>query len=140
MRPNQISVDKSKDAVLLPLFGSLVPFHVSTIKSVVKSEEGPKAFLRINFYAPGAAPGKDCAPSMQAALARYGEAIFVRTLNFMSRDHRNMNNVVAMIKAMQKKIKTERDAEAQRAGLVEQPRLVLTRDAKYPRLQVRQKC
>ena len=65
IRPNAISVDKSHNAVLLPMFGTLVPFHVSTIKSAVKSEEGTKAFLRINFYAPGAAPGKECPLSMQ---------------------------------------------------------------------------
>ena len=40
----------------------------------------------------------------------------------------------ALIKAMQKKIKTEREAEKQRADLVEQPKLVLTRDGKVPRL------
>ena len=45
-----ILVDKAHDALLLPLFGTLVPFHISTVKSVVKSDEGHKAFLRINFY------------------------------------------------------------------------------------------
>jgi nucleosome binding factor SPN SPT16 subunit len=114
-RPNQIAIDKAKEAVLLPLFGSLVPFHVSTIKSVVKSEEGAKAFLRLNFYAPGAAPGKECSPAMQAAMLRNPASIYVRTLNFMSRDHRNMNNVVAMIKAMQ--VRGQGEQRLRRAGL-----------------------
>jgi nucleosome binding factor SPN SPT16 subunit len=34
-----------------------VPFHISTIKSINKTEEGQKAFLRINFYSIGSAPG-----------------------------------------------------------------------------------
>jgi len=134
LRPCQISVDKAHSAVLLPVFGSLVPFHVSTIKSAVKSEEGAKALLRINFYAPGQAPGKECAASMQAAMLRHPSAIFVRTLSYMSKEHRNMANVVALIKSMQKTIKVEREAAAQRAGLQEQPKLRLTTDAKFPRL------
>lgn len=50
IRANAIAVDKAHDAVLVPLFGTLVPFHISTIKSVVKVEEGHKAFLRFNFF------------------------------------------------------------------------------------------
>jgi nucleosome binding factor SPN SPT16 subunit len=134
VRPCQISVDKAHNAVLLPVFGSLVPFHVSTIKSAVKSDEGAKALLRINFHAPGAAPGKECAVPMQAAMLRHPAAIFVRTLSFMSKDQRNMNNVVSLIKTMQKAVKVEREAAAQRAGLLEQPKLRLTTDAKFPRL------
>ena len=133
VRPCAVTVDKAHSAVLLPLFGTLVPFHVSTVKSVVKSEEGAKALLRLNFYAPGAAPGKECAASMQAALARHPAAAFIRTLTFSSKDHRNMANVVAMIKAMQKSVKVEREAAAQRAGLVEQPKLRLSTD-RFPRL------
>ena len=134
VRPCAVTVDKAHNAVLVPLFGSLVPFHVSTVKSAVKSEEGAKALLRLNFYAPGAAPGKECAAPMQAALLRHPAAIFVRTLTFSSKDHRNMANVVAMIKSMQKSVKVEREAAAQRAGLVEQPKLRLNTDAKFPRL------
>jgi len=126
-------VDKAHDAVLVPLFGALVPFHVSTIKSVTKTEEGHKTFLRLNFYAPGTAPGKECGPSMLAALRRHPQAIFVRTLSFMSRDGRNMGHIAQTIKAMQKKLKTERDEAATRAGLVEQQKLVLARD-RFPRL------
>lgn len=135
VRPNQIQVDKTHDAVLLPMFGGLVPFHVSTIKSVIKLEEGSKAILRVNFHAPGAAPGKDCPPSMLKALKEYSDqGVFIRTLSFQCKDHRNMNSVAQVIKAMQKKIKTEREQEAQKAGLVEQPKLNLIRDAKISRL------
>lgn len=130
-----IVVDKSHDAVLVPMFGTLVPFHISTIKSVVKTEEGQKAFLRFNFYAPGQSAGKECAPSMRAALMRHPDSLYVRTLNFMSRDHHNMNNVVQIVKAMQKKLKTEREAEAQSSGLVEQAKLLVIKGSRIQRLQ-----
>ena len=128
-----LSVDKAHDAVLVPLFGTLVPFHISTIKSVTKTEEGPKSFLRLNFYAPNQALGKDVHPAMAAAVARNGASIFVKTLNFMSRDGRNLASVEAQIKALQKKDRAEREAHKQAANLVEQARLILSKD-RVPRL------
>eukprot|EP00965_Chrysotila_dentata_P013242 437319-Pleurochrysis_carterae.AAC.2 len=53
LKLNQTFVDGGKEAVLIPIFGRLVPFHISTIKNVSKSEEGVWTFLRINFVAPG---------------------------------------------------------------------------------------
>jgi nucleosome binding factor SPN SPT16 subunit len=88
-----ISIDKSHDALLVPLFGTMVPFHVSTIKSIVKSDEGHKAFLRINFYSSNQSLGKDAAPSMAAAVLHHPDALYIRTLNFMSRDHRNFGMI-----------------------------------------------
>jgi nucleosome binding factor SPN SPT16 subunit len=46
----QIYVDTRRDTVLLPVYGVMVPFHISTIKNVSKNEDD----LRINFIAPGA--------------------------------------------------------------------------------------
>ena len=132
-RANAIIVDKAHNAVLVPLFGTLVPFHVSTIKSVVKSEEGLKAFLRLNFYSANQALGKDVAPAMAAAVQRHGESIFIRTLNFASRDHRNLTAVEAQIKVMQKNARAARETAKQQATLVEQPKIILSKD-KVPRL------
>lgn len=42
---------------------------------------------------------------MVAAVGRHPDALFIRTLNFVSRDHRNMQAVEAQIKAMQKKVR-----------------------------------
>lgn len=40
------------------MYGSAVPFHISTIKNVTKTEEGSKVVLRINFQSPGQIAGK----------------------------------------------------------------------------------
>ena len=108
IRQCQIAVDKDHNCVLVPLFGTHVPFHINTIKSVAKSEEGHKAFLRLNFYAPAQALGKDVAPNMAAAVGRHPDNIFIRTLNIVSRDHRNLIAVEAQIKAMQKKVRKQK--------------------------------
>ena len=53
MRPHQIFVDLEREAVLLPIHGMHVPFHIATIKNVVQPEPDAAAYLRINFYTPG---------------------------------------------------------------------------------------
>ena len=52
----QIYVDAKRDAVLLPIYGLPVPFHIATIKSVALSKAddgGDYSNLRINFNLPG---------------------------------------------------------------------------------------
>ena len=47
-------VDRENQAVLVPIFGMVVPFHISCIKSVSATAERSGAFLRLNFYHFGA--------------------------------------------------------------------------------------
>lgn len=44
--------------MILPVYGQAVPFHISTIKNVSKSDEGEFVLLRFNFITPGQATGK----------------------------------------------------------------------------------
>lgn len=48
LRSRQILVDVKAEAILLPIYGYLVPFHVSTVKNASRLEE----YLRINFVTP----------------------------------------------------------------------------------------
>lgn len=57
MKRNQIYCDKDKECVLLPLFGYHVPFHISCIKSVSKSDEENSTFLRLNLFYPTGSAG-----------------------------------------------------------------------------------
>ena len=45
--------DDQAKAVILPIFGIPVPFHVSTIKNVIKNEDGNTTLLRVTFQNPG---------------------------------------------------------------------------------------
>jgi len=47
-----LMLDKPQETLLIPLWGVLVPFHISTIRNVTKSEEGDSTFLRFNFLIP----------------------------------------------------------------------------------------
>jgi nucleosome binding factor SPN SPT16 subunit len=39
--------------VILPIYGLAVPFHLSTLKNLSKSDEGDYVSLRFNFVTPG---------------------------------------------------------------------------------------
>ena len=44
--------------MILPIYGFAVPYHISTIKNVTKTEESDYMVLRINFQSPGQIAGK----------------------------------------------------------------------------------
>lgn len=44
--------------MVLPIYGQAVPFHLSILKNVSKSDEGDHVLLRFNFITPGQATGK----------------------------------------------------------------------------------
>lgn len=53
MKNGQIYVDMKNDCVVLPIYGQMVPFHISVIKNVSKQEEDKKiTALRLNFHIP----------------------------------------------------------------------------------------
>lgn len=75
MNPYKLKVDMEKEAILVPINGHVVPFHISTIKNMTQ----PDPDLRINFYIPGAALGKEVAKNTQYLIIKYGaKAVFVK--------------------------------------------------------------
>lgn len=135
-RSTQITVDRAHDCILVPILGQLVPFHISTIKTISKTEEGKKAFLRLQFYGPTGtgAVGKDVPPSMAKALMAHPELAYIKSLNFVSKEHKNFVTVEQLVKAMLKKFRADRKEESERAGLVAQDKLIMSRDDKIPRM------
>lgn len=133
-KPKQIMVDMVAEAVLLPIKGIPVPFHISTIKNVSKSEEDKCTILRINFFAPGASAGRDCAPAMTHMLSKYDHQMFIKELGFRSVDAHNLNLQFRLIKELQKRVKQRQQQEKEESDLVVQENLILTRDRRVPRL------
>ena len=54
----RIYVDESRQSVILPVYGYAVPYHISTIKNVTKTDGVDAMTLRINFQTPGQIAGK----------------------------------------------------------------------------------
>lgn len=134
-KPTKISVDKEREIVLLPMMGQLLPVHIATIRNVTKTEEDGLHMLRFNFYTPQSAAGKECLPAMVKSLGDFAQTPFIRSLNFTSKDSRNMNLQLRLIKDMQKRARQAAQLEKEEAAVKEQPKLIIDRTQKTPRLQ-----
>ncbi|KAJ0407686.1 hypothetical protein ATCC90586_001868 [Pythium insidiosum] len=134
LRERQVMVDMRAEAVILPINGVPVPFHISTIKNVSKSEEEKATYLRINFYTPGASLGRDVLPAMQNVVAKFPNLMYIKELGFRSSDAHNLNNQFRLIKELQKRVKQREQREQEESDLVVQEDLILTRDRRVPRL------
>ena len=136
----KIYVDKKYETIILPIFGVPVPFHIATIKNISNSIEGDYTYLRLNFYHPGAAVGKD-----GFGYATPPEATFLKEMTFRSTNVKepgelmapsaNLNTAFKMIKDIQKKYKTVQAEEKEKADLVAQDKLILSHGKGNPRLK-----
>lgn len=134
----KIYVDKRNEAVILPIFGVPVPFHISTIKNVSTSVEGDYLYLRINFFFPGSTLEK-------GSVFPSNEATFLKELTYRSyalkeqgevnSPAQNLQDSFVSIKTVQKKFKTRVDEEKELEGVVKQDTLVLTQNKVGPKLK-----
>ena len=92
-RPS-IIVDEGHEAVVMPIRGWIVPFHVSTIKTVTMRADGGSSYIQFTFNVPGStgggasAGGNNYAPVLQNP-----NSIFLKELTFKSGDIRHATSV-----------------------------------------------
>lgn len=130
--PNRLKVDLEKECLLLPINGQLVPFHISTIKSMTQ----PDPDMRINFYIPGAALGKEVPKNMQQLVIKYGgRAMFIKELTFRSLDGKNLPTVYQQFQELRRRIRQREQKAEQEKDLVVQTKLIRIKDQRVPRLQ-----
>ena len=101
LKLNQTHVDGKAETVLVPVNGRLVPFHISTIKNVVKHEHEGWTSLRIQFVAPGVTASF---ASQQAALPAEADeqSHFIREITLKAKVATNLNNTFRLIKELRK--------------------------------------
>lgn len=129
---NRVTVDIEREAIIVPLNGMMIPFHISTIKSVTQ----PDPDMRINFYIQGAALGKEVAKNMQYLIAKYGSKYaFIKELTFRSTDGKNLNDVFHQFQELRKRVKQREQQAEQVKDLVVQGKLIRIKDQRVPRLQ-----
>ena len=121
-RKTQIFVDARNEAVILPIHGQKVPFHVSTIKNVSKNEEGKFTYLRINFFAPGVML-RDSGYYLPEA--RTPSTFYLRELTFKSADSKPISNSFRLLKELIKRVKAKENEELEKKDLVDQEGIVL---------------
>ncbi|CAL4892397.1 unnamed protein product [Urochloa decumbens] len=119
----EIQVDKQNEAILLPIYGFMVPFHVCNVKKAeIRGDNKRSVYVSITFNVPNTVSSQDS--GLQANLS----LVFLKAVTFLSRDRRHAEEVVQSMKILQKGV-LER---AKRASLVSQEKLQphdgLTRD------------
>lgn len=116
-------VDTKASTVILPIMGRPVPFHINTIKSVSRSDEGEYAHLRFNFLSPGQGVGrKDDQPFEDP------QAHFIRSLTVRSKDTDRLADVAAQITELRKAVSRKEQEKKEAEDMIEQEKLIEVRN------------
>ncbi|PPR85495.1 hypothetical protein GOBAR_AA35191 [Gossypium barbadense] len=120
-RDLMIQVDQKNEAILLPIYGSMVPFHVATVKSVSSQQDSNRtSYIRIIFNVPGTSFTPHDANSL-----KFQGSIYLKEVSFRSKDSRHIIEVVQQIKTLRRQVNSRESERAERATLVTQERLQL---------------
>lgn len=121
-RDFMIQVDQKHEAILLPIYGNMVPFHIATVKSVSSQQDTSRTcYIRIIFNVPGAP-----FTPQDSSLLKFQEAIYVKEVSFHSKDPRHISEVVQLIKTLRRQVASRESEKAERATLVTQEKLQLS--------------
>ncbi|KAF9962002.1 FACT complex subunit spt16 [Mortierella alpina] len=124
----RIVVDQRNDTLVLPMYGLAVPFHISTLQKVTKTDEGEFFYLRLNFITPGQPGKKDDTPFDDP------NANFVRALSFRSADGARMSEIYNQILELKKNAVKKESERKEMADIVEQDKLIEVKGKRPPRL------
>ena len=120
-RDLMIQIDQKNEAVLLPIYGSMVPFHVATIRTVSSQQDTNRScYIRIIFNVPGTPFNTQDANSL-----KFPGAIYLKEVSFRSKDPRHISEVVQLIKTLRRHVMARESERAERATLVTQEKLQL---------------
>lgn len=97
-----IQIDAKNYALLLPIGGRLVPFHIACIKNVTKHSENSQALLRVNFQTPAISGANIVFPT---ATSFGSQPLYIKELTVTSKNPDNLTNVAKQVKELQKKYK-----------------------------------
>ncbi|GFQ03912.1 fact complex subunit spt16 [Phtheirospermum japonicum] len=121
-REMMIQVDQKNEAILLPIYGCMVPFHVATVKTVSSQQDTNRnCYMRIIFNV----PGTPFTPHDANSLKNQG-AVYLKEVSFRSKDSRHISEVVQLIKTLRRNVMARESERAERATLVTQEKLVLS--------------
>uniref|UniRef100_A0A6N2LIN6 FACT complex subunit n=1 Tax=Salix viminalis TaxID=40686 RepID=A0A6N2LIN6_SALVM len=119
-REFMIQIDQKNEAIILPIHGSMVPFHVATVKSVSSQQDGNN-YIRIIFNVPGTPFSPHDANSL-----KFQGSIYLKEVSFRSKDSRHISEVVQQIKTLRRQVTSRESERAERATLVSQEKLQLS--------------
>ncbi|KAL5705901.1 DNA helicase [Ranunculus cassubicifolius] len=121
-RDLMIQIDQKNEAILLPIYGSMVPFHIATVKTVSSQQDSNRtSYIRIIFNVPGTAFNPHDANSL-----KFQGSIYLKEVSFRSKDPRHISEIVQLIKTLRRQVASRESERAERATLVSQEKLQVT--------------
>ncbi|XP_027335237.1 FACT complex subunit SPT16-like [Abrus precatorius] len=127
-REMMIQIDQKNEAVLLPINGSMVPFHVAFIRTVSSQQDTNRnCYVRIIFNVPGTPFSTHDANSV-----KFPGSIYLKEASFRSKDSRHISEVVQSIKTLRRQVVARESERAERATLVTQEKLQLANNRFKP--------
>nr|GMD40658.1 FACT complex subunit SPT16-like [Ipomoea batatas] len=116
-----IQVDQKNESVLLPIHGSMIPFHVATVKSVSSQQDTNRTcYIRIMFNVPGTPFNPHDSNTL-----KFQGSIYVKEVSFRSKDTRHISEIVQQIRTLRRQVVSRESEKAERATLVTQEKLQL---------------
>lgn len=104
LQPGRIYVDNKANAVIFPINGVHIPFHINVLKNIVKIDENKLTALRFNFNMPiGGVVGNIRIPSIKE------NTIYIKELIYRMENSKGEPEVFRQVKELQKKMKTAAD-------------------------------
>lgn len=100
---NTISVDMRRDTILLPVYGKIVPYHISVIKNVSRQNEGRITSLRFNFNIPGNSTSSNIVFPDPKTLDF--TPIYMKEMTYRSARGDHLNDIYRKVKDLQKAYK-----------------------------------
>ncbi|XP_057435713.1 FACT complex subunit SPT16-like [Lotus japonicus] len=124
-RERMIQIDQKNEAVLLPINGSMCPFHVAFIRTVSsKQDTNHNCCIRILFNVPGT--------PQDAISMKYPGSIYLKEASFRSEDSRHISEVLQSINKLRRQVVARESERADRATLVTQEKLQLANNRFKP--------
>ena len=117
LKKNKIFVDNKNYSVLLPINGVHVPFHISLIKNVTKTEESKLISVRINFLTPISGGS-----NLGFQDLNLQKPFFIKELVYKSKNE-SLSEIAKQIKELQKAYKSIEAEEIERQNIIIQSEL-----------------
>lgn len=118
-----IFIDSKRESLLVPIGSRIIPFHVSTIKNVSKTDEsGGHSFLRVNFHVPG--DGAAFNTPLGFPEPKGENFAFLKEITIRMNDPKTVANAHKVIKELIKRLKVRDQEKKEKEGLVTQKTLL----------------
>jgi len=99
LQDDSVQIDVKAESLLVPIKGTLVPFHCRTIKNMARFNTDNFEYLRVNFFVPGQGKSTDDFPVGGT------DRLYVKELTFRSKSGDNFASVRQTFLDVQKSLK-----------------------------------